>query len=505
MENILFKKVNNVNKINLFICENFKKEFEKVIEKIDKYIQIIPFPSFCTYRDKEKEDVFFKNNLSNFNNSIVICGRFCEIRKNIPKEYKDKINFFYLDNCFYLFGKTKIDKYIKERAYIVTPNWLINWEYNLKRNGFTRENAIKFYNETFKKIVLLNTGIKDNIEERLIDFSKYIELPYVIDEVDLDYLELLVTSVIKERELEDKISEQKKKMQYLNTEKSNYLAALKFLSELSNEENEESIVKKLVDKFKILFSPKKIEFIYYNNKDILDGKDYEIISKNKGFIVKIKFKNEIYGYLKVEGFLFPQYFDSYLNFMIHIKDVIGLSIANAKKLNKIKKMAITDGLTGIYNRKYFNLKLLEEIKRFKRENKKFSLIMFDLDNFKEINDKFGHGFGDKVLKTVVESVKKRIRETDFFFRWGGDEFILLLPNTTLGKAKLLAKELKGIINGIDIGKLNGIDVSMGIVEYDGKDNIDTIFERLDKTMYKAKSRGKNTIFSEDEFDIETKK
>ena len=131
--------------------------------------------------------------------------------------------------------------------------------------------------------------------------------------------------------------------------------------------------------------------------------------------------------------------------------------------------------------------------------------MFDLDNFKEINDKFGHGFGDKVLKTVVESVKKRIRETDFFFRWGGDEFILLLPNTTLGKAKLLAKELKGIINGIDIGKLNGIDVSMGIVEYDGKDNIDTIFERLDKTMYKAKSRGKNTIFSENEFDIETKK
>lgn len=407
-----------MKQINLFVCENFKKEFEKVVEKINKNINIISFPSFCSYRDKNREEKFFKKETLNFDNSIIISGRFCEVLRKIPNEYKENIKYFKLDNCLYIFGKTKVDMYIKERGYIVTPGWLMNWKSNLEKSGFTREHAIKFYNEIFEKIVLLNTEVENNIEEKIIEFSKYVELPYIIDNIDLDYLELMVSSILREKELEIELIEKNEKIKGLNIEKSNYITALNILHNLSNEEDVENIIKNLLDKIKIFFSPKKFEFIYYKDKDILNGKDYEIISSNKGFIVKIKYGNEIFGYLKIEGFLFPQFFDSYLNFMMHINDIIGLSIANAKKMEKIKEMSITDELTGVYNRKYFELKLYEEMKKFKREKKEFSLIMFDLDKFKSINDKFGHDFGDKVLKTVVKAVRSRLRETDFFFQMG---------------------------------------------------------------------------------------
>jgi len=130
-----------------------------------------------------------------------------------------------------------------------------------------------------------------------------------------------------------------------------------------------------------------------------------------------------------------------------------VDITHHKRMEKeLYSLSITDPLTGIYNRRYFQEKLEEEIERVRRGGGVFSVVMFDIDHFKTINDQFGHQVGDTVLKTLVKIVKDRIRRIDILARWGGEEFVLLLPNTTLENAKGLAEELRRKIETLWIPK-----------------------------------------------------
>ncbi|MBB6062550.1 diguanylate cyclase (GGDEF)-like protein [Thermosipho japonicus] len=474
-----------MERITFLICENFRKEFETVSKKLNEKIDIITFPSFCTLK-KENRNYKIKEKLLESKNLVIFCCKFCDILKKIPEKYLNQIKLYKFENCFYMFGKTNIDKYLSKGAYLVTPGWLVRWKENLSSYGFDKETAQSFFKEITNKIVLLNTKVEKNIETILKDFSNFLELPYTIEDIGLDYFELLINKILAEIKAEKKIKE-------LTIEKSNYMAAFNILSRISSSkiEKEDELISIIVDQIKILLSPEIIEYFPFEGNDILKGDEYKI-NNNIEIIVKIKYNNEIYGFLKVGKFLFHQYFDSYVNFLVTIKDVLGLAISNVRKIEKILNLAITDALTGIYNKNYFELKLSEEINRCKREGKTFSLIMFDLDNFKGINDKYGHHFGDKVLIKVAEKVQKRLRKTDFFFRWGGDEFLIILPNTNLENAEKLSKELKKIINEIKI-KNEKLKASFGVVSYNGKDDPEATFKKVDEVLYKAKQSGKDRI------------
>ncbi|MFT9487344.1 GGDEF domain-containing protein [Tepidibacillus decaturensis] len=118
-------------------------------------------------------------------------------------------------------------------------------------------------------------------------------------------------------------------------------------------------------------------------------------------------------------------------------------VTRYKKIEEeLRFLSVTDTLTNVYNRRYFVQKLEEEIERAKRADSKFSLIMLDIDRFKSINDRFGHNTGDLVLKRMAETIKNRIRRIDTLARWGGEEFVILLPETTVNKAAVLAEELR---------------------------------------------------------------
>jgi diguanylate cyclase (GGDEF)-like protein/PAS domain S-box-containing protein len=158
--------------------------------------------------------------------------------------------------------------------------------------------------------------------------------------------------------------------------------------------------------------------------------------------------------------------------------------------------AITDPLTGIYNRRYFIQMLENELKRFRRTGKTFSIIIFDLDHFKKINDNFGHVVGDVTLKKVADVVKRRIRKTDFFARWGGEEFIILLPETPLESAVTLAEELKEKLESAIFPKVGKITASFGVTSSRTEDNVDAIISRADELLYKAKASGRNCVISE---------
>ena len=135
----------------------------------------------------------------------------------------------------------------------------------------------------------------------------------------------------------------------------------------------------------------------------------------------------------------------------------------------------------------------KEIERAKRNGNKFSLIMLDIDRFKSINDRFGHNAGDLVLKSIAELIKNRIRKIDTLARWGGEEFVLLLPNTPVYKAAVLAEELRESISKMDVLGVDRVTASFGVAGYCPGDTVDTLVNKADNMMYEAKAAGRNCV------------
>lgn len=173
---------------------------------------------------------------------------------------------------------------------------------------------------------------------------------------------------------------------------------------------------------------------------------------------------------------------------------IARDISTLKAMNaNLKKMATTDNLTGIYNRHKFEEMFEIEIDRVLRYETSLTLIMFDIDHFKMVNDTFGHDVGDYVIKNIVDVVKKKIRNIDIFVRWGGEEFIIICPQTDSSSAVALAQKLRGAIEKTPLDKVGKITCSFGVTSYVKKESKNSFIKRLDSTLYKAKDEGRNTV------------
>ncbi|NWF66273.1 MAG: diguanylate cyclase [Campylobacterales bacterium] len=156
-------------------------------------------------------------------------------------------------------------------------------------------------------------------------------------------------------------------------------------------------------------------------------------------------------------------------------------------------MASTDHLTKIYNRYKFNKALNVEIERAKELEQDLCLIIFDIDYFKKINDTYGHQIGDKVLVSLTELVSKNIRQNDLFARWGGEEFMLIMPSCDEEHAKILAEKLRKLIETNDFEKVGQVTCSFGVILYNGKESIDDLIKKADIALYKAKQNGRNRV------------
>ncbi len=173
----------------------------------------------------------------------------------------------------------------------------------------------------------------------------------------------------------------------------------------------------------------------------------------------------------------------------------GLMLAHIKLLStELKKMAFTDSLTHIYNRLHFAHFLDTEIDKVKRYGGTFSIIFFDLDHFKEVNDNYGHLVGDEVLEQVTKIVSSANRSADIFARYGGEEFIILTPETDLSGALAHAERLRECIEKFTFRTAGHITSSFGIAEFNAeKDSVESILERADKALYMAKDYGRNRV------------
>lgn len=163
-----------------------------------------------------------------------------------------------------------------------------------------------------------------------------------------------------------------------------------------------------------------------------------------------------------------------------------------KNISLSERVSI-DNLTGIKNRYYFDERIKEEVDLAKRQKASFSLLLFDLDHFKLVNDNFGHDIGDKVLKRVTDAVSKIIRSYDIFARWGGEEFVVLMPNTTEAEAVPAAEKIRKTVEDISHPDIEKITISIGIAIWEADDDVDQIFVKADKALYTAKNQGRNRV------------
>ncbi|UUV17958.1 sensor domain-containing diguanylate cyclase [Fusobacteria bacterium ZRK30] len=164
-----------------------------------------------------------------------------------------------------------------------------------------------------------------------------------------------------------------------------------------------------------------------------------------------------------------------------------------KRENDLKYISETDPLTGCYNRRAIINLIEKEIEQSKNYNLNCSLIMFDFDNFKKINDTFGHLFGDTVLKEVSKVILSNVKNTDIFGRYGGEEFLILLPDTQLREGIIIAERLRVTIEKMTWEYDTIITVSMGVVKKLPNDTLDLILGRVDNLLYRAKKNGRNRV------------
>jgi diguanylate cyclase (GGDEF)-like protein len=180
-----------------------------------------------------------------------------------------------------------------------------------------------------------------------------------------------------------------------------------------------------------------------------------------------------------------------------IASQIGIAIDHALLYEKTVEMAFTDGLTGLYNRRYLFEEFTRELSRANRNQTRFSIISMDLDNLKAINDRYGHNYGDLLIKSFGEIIKKISRKTDIGARMGGDEFVLLLPECDYLQADTIAQRILTDANSRKLAVKTdtvNISVSVGIAGYPAHgDTIEDILNRADNAMYEAKKSGRNKI------------
>ncbi|HSG04935.1 MAG TPA: GGDEF domain-containing protein, partial [Nitrospiria bacterium] len=191
-----------------------------------------------------------------------------------------------------------------------------------------------------------------------------------------------------------------------------------------------------------------------------------------------------------------------LHLVLSIGTYAAVAIDRSKyyhKTEELKKISITDSMTGLLNRRYFQERISEEMERSRRHSLPLSLIMIDVDDFKGINDAHGHLIGDEVLKIASRSIRNSIRAIDVAARYGGEEFTVILPQTSKADAFTIAERICSEVRQLDFPFIQSdhkmeLSVSVGLATFpEDTENLEDLIRNADIALYNAKSQGKNRV------------
>ncbi len=374
-------------------------------------------------------------------------------------------------------------------------------------NGLSLLKKIKEKSDDIEVIIMTGLhDVKNAIEALRLGAYDYILKPFQIEEIKiaikkaLEHRSLIIAHKNHEEELKQRIHEATQQLKNINKE----------LKE--TKEYLEQLLNTSVDGIFILTPSFQINYANQGALHILDYKENEIKEKNLSIILSgtkeeskyiqqiIREKGEIQNYetefIRKNKTQVPVNISfSCLkkdNQKIHSILAIFKDITTQKDLeNKLKEMSIKDGLTDLYNQRYFYNRLESEIERAKRQRHPLSLLLFDIDQFKTYNDCHGHLMGDKVLKAIGQIVKQCTREhVDIGFRYGGDEFTVILPETDANQALLVADRIR---TSFEAKKFNNLTLSIGVIAYKENFSIRSFIRLADNCMYNAKRSGGNRV------------
>jgi len=232
----------------------------------------------------------------------------------------------------------------------------------------------------------------------------------------------------------------------------------------------------------------------YTYPELERDRDDAVISS--GLAVPLPGESGTPGYLTVftrtRG---HQYSDEDLRLLESLAVHAGPAIENANRFREARQLADLDALTGLHNRRFFHETLARECARAHRYERSLSLVVFDLDDFKDVNDRIGHLAGDAVLAEAAERVRSVVRTSDIACRVGGDEFAVILPESAIGDADQLYRRIQNAISSRPLGQGGKLFLSAGVAELRAEDDPASFFQRADDALYRAKEAGKGRVVS----------
>ncbi len=179
-----------------------------------------------------------------------------------------------------------------------------------------------------------------------------------------------------------------------------------------------------------------------------------------------------------------------------LAEIGDLAAQLTESLKQVEHLAVTDTLTQTFNRRKFD-EIVDTVDQPQGAGlDTFSVIMLDIDHFKNVNDRFGHSVGDEVLKLLCRLIRGLVRQGDVLIRWGGEEFLVLLPETTIGEAQPLAERIRGEVATANVAGVGHISISLGVAQLRPDDTIDDLIGRVDQALYQAKQTGRNRVVLE---------
>ncbi len=415
-----------------------------------------------------------------------------------------------------LFGAKHPDELIGKNIYsLMHPDYLELIRRRVEKTYFDRESAEKFEEKMFR------------LDGSIIEVEV---LNHPIDYMGRPASQVMIIDISERRE-----NEKKRQRQF------NELSVLHTIANLASEaKNENELIEKATvtigdvvypDNFGVLLVEDSNiikEHHTYKRKsedeDILSfafgegvtgevaltGKVINVpdVSKNDKYIpinssisselcVPIKISKKVVGVVNAESNQLNAFSKDDERFLLTLADQLAIAIEKLRLFDEIQLQARTDFLTGVSNRRNFIDLATKEFERSKRYNNSLTAIMIDLDNFKAVNDSFGHAVGDVVLKAVANKCKNMLRDIDLFCRYGGEEFAILLPQTDLEKAKSVAEKLLNEFNNNPIQVAEGsihLTISIGVATTTNNIiHIDNLLNKADLALYQAKGKGRNTI------------
>jgi diguanylate cyclase (GGDEF)-like protein len=511
--------------IFVLVCEHFLPEAERAVTQLElEKVRCGSFPARCGRPPLARHELPSGGDCGR----TLILGGACLSRLDSASRSVRHSALVQTTQCFeMLAGQTFVETQLRQGAFLATPGWLARWKEWMEANGFDQATAAEFFRESVTGIVMLDTGTDAASGRNLADFSSFVDLPALRVPVGIDVFKIFLHRLIliEKQKLSRQLTAARE--QAHKQEQADFAMALDLLSELPKASSESEAFSKTRSVLDMLFAPRQIVYTEIEagkppKSRVLAGdpekidltricrrmadnlQNSRLVRSENGFVLRMASRENVFRGLEIGNLAFPEYMDRYVQIARAIADVCSLAIDNARSYQKLKEsemrlreIATTDGLTGVDNRAHFMEKAEREVCRSGRYEGKFTLMLMDVDHFKQINDNHGHPAGDAVLRRIASLCSQAMRGSDLFGRIGGEEFAAGLVETDLSSGIAAAERIRKAIASHRFERgAEGIrcTASFGVTAFAGKgDSLEDMLKRADIALYRAKNRGRDRV------------